>query len=178
MSTAPTTQTSSGPKTQKETKQKDKVTLIVFSGELDKVLASFIIATSAAAMGKDVTMFFTFWGLNAIKRHERKIANPSFILRMLNRLNMGGARRLALSKFHMLGMGTSMMKNIMAQHKMPTVEEFIEMAHEMGVKIVACTTTITVMGLTDEDFIPQVDLKAGAVAYLNEASSSSVNLFI
>src|SRR3972149_12079777 len=91
---------------EKNKKVKTKVNLIIFSGDLDKVLASFIIATTAASMGMEVTMFFTFWGLNAIKKNEGSLKSPGVMRKMLNRMNRGGSRRLKLSRFHMLGAGT------------------------------------------------------------------------
>lgn len=159
-------------------KVEDKVTIVVFSGDLDRVLASFIIATSAASMGMPVTMFFTFWGLNAIKKNEGSIKSPGLMRRMLNILNRGGSKRLHLSKFHMLGMGTWMMKRLMEDSRIPTIDELITLATSMGVKLIACTTTIGVMGLSKEDFRPEVDTLAGAVAYLSEAQNAKVNLFI
>jgi peroxiredoxin family protein len=159
-------------------KMKEKMTIIVFSGDMDKVMASFILATSAAAEGMDVTMFFTFWGLNVMKRNEGRIQSPGFMRKMLNWMNRGGSRRLPLSKFDMLGMGRWMMKKLMKESKMPTVDELITMAKEMGVKLVACTTTMGVMGLSKDTFIPEVDSFAGASAYLGEAKEGRVNLFI
>lgn len=159
-------------------KTKKKVTIVVFSGDLDRVLGSFIIATSAAAMGMEVTMFFTFWGLNAVKKNEGSIDSHGLRRKLLNLLNRGGAKRLALSKFHMLGAGTHMMKQLMKESKVPSVDEFVGMAHELGVKMVACTTTLGVMGLARESFRPEIDTLAGATTYLQEASEASVNLFI
>lgn len=165
-------------KQQVEKKTEKKVTLVVFSGDLDRVLGSFIIATSAAAMGMKVTMFFTFWGLNAVKRNEGSLKSLGLRRRLLNLLNRGGARRLALSKLNMFGLGTSMMKQLMRESKLPSVDEFVAMAHDLGVKMVACTTTLGVMGLGRESFRPEIDTLAGATAYLKEASEAQVNLFI
>jgi peroxiredoxin family protein len=159
-------------------KMKEKMTIIVFSGEMDKVMASFILATGAAAEGMDVTMFFTFWGLNVIKKNEGRVQSRGFMRKMLNWMNRGGSRRLPLSKFDMLGMGRWMMKKLMKESKMPTVDELIAMAKEMGVRLVACTTTMGVMGLSKDAFIPEVDSFAGASTYLGEAKEGKVNLFI
>lgn len=161
-----------------EQKQRKKVTLVVFSGELDKVLASFIVATSAAAMGMDVTMFFTFWGLNAVKKNEGLLRGPGVMRKMLNLLNRGGSKRLKLSKFHMFGLGTRMMKRLMKESGTPTVDEMITLAKKLGVKMIACTTSLGVMGLSRDDFREEVDTLAGAVAYLDEAQDAEVNLFI
>lgn len=162
--------------------EKKKATIIVFSGDLDKALASFILATSAASMGMEVTMFFTFWGLNVLKKNKGPIPSRGIMRKMLNRLNRGGTSRLHLSKFHMFGMGTWMMKRLMAEMKHPSLEEMITMAKQMGVKFIVCTTSCGVMGLdvnNPEAFRTElVDSYAGAAAYLGEATDAQVNLFI
>lgn len=156
----------------------DKVTLIMYSGELDKALAAFNIAIGAASMGMEVSIFFTFWGLNVIKKNEGPIKSRGLMRRMLNFMNRGGSERLPLSKFHMFGLGKWMMKRLMIDSRIPTLEESISLAKEMGVKFIACTTTIGMMGLTKESFIPEVDRYAGVATYLEEARESKVNLFI
>jgi len=158
--------------------ERESVTLVVFSGELDKALAAFNIAIGAASMGMEVSMFFTFWGLNIIKRNEGSIRSKGVMRRMLNFINRGGSRRLHLSKFHMLGMGTWMMKRLMKDVNFPQLEELIAMAKEMGVKFIACTTSMGIMGISKEAFIPEVDSFAGVATYLAEAREGRVNLFI
>ncbi len=158
--------------------EKEKMTLVVFSGELDRALAAFNIAVTGAAMGMEVTMFFTFWGLNIIRKEQTQSKPPGFARKMLGMLNKGGAKKSRLSKFHMMGMGTGMMKSLMKQSKMPSLPEMIIMAHELGVKFVACTTTIALQGLKEEDFIPEVKSFAGASSYLGEAREGKINLFI
>jgi len=154
------------------------VTLIVFSGELDKALAAFNLAIGAASMGMEVSMFFTFWGLNVIKRNEGSIRSKGIMRRMLNFMNRGGAKRLHLSKFHMLGMGTWMMKRLMKEGNFPQLEELMTMAKGMGVKFIACTTSMGMMGIGKEAFIPEVDSFAGVATYLAQAREGKVNLFI
>ncbi len=167
------------PESKEEKKTKEKVTMVVFSGDLDKVLASFIIATGAASMGMDVTMFFTFWGLNAIKKNEAKNTAPGVMKKMLGVLNKGGSKRLPLSKFHMGGMGTSMMKKLMKQHKMPNIDEMIDLAKQMNVKLLACTITLDILGISKDQLREDViDGYVGAVSYLSEAKDGNVNLFI
>ncbi len=156
----------------------EKLTIVVFSGDLDRALAAFMLATTGAAMGMQVTMFFTFWGLNVIKKNEGSIKSKGLMLKMLNFMNRGGSKRLKLSKFHMLGMGTWMMKRLMKQINMPSVEEFIVMAHDMGVRLVACTTSCGVMGLGPEAFRSEVENVAGAAYFLGEARESKITLFI
>jgi len=157
---------------------KESIILVVFSGELDKALAAFNIAIGAAAMGMEVSMFFTFWGLNIIKRNEGNIRSKGIMRRMLNFMNRGGSRRLHLSRFHMIGMGTWMMKRLMKDVNFPQLEELMGMAKGMGVKFIACTTSMGIMGISKEAFIPQVDSFAGVATYLAEAKESRVNLFI
>ena len=158
--------------------QKEKMTLVVFSGELDKAIAAFIIATTGASMGMDVTMFFTFWGLNILKKNEGPAGGKGFFRKMMNRMNRGGAKRLKLSKFHMFGMGTGMMKQFMKENKMPTLDEFIVMAQEMGVKMMPCSTSCGIMGISDDLFRGGTGDQAGAAFFINEARESKVTLFI
>ncbi|MCK5654397.1 MAG: DsrE/DsrF/DrsH-like family protein [Dehalococcoidia bacterium] len=158
--------------------EKERITLIVFSGELDKALAAFNLAIGATSMGMEVSMFFTFWGLNVIKRNKGSIKSKGVMRRMLNFMNRGGAKRLHLSKFHMLGMGTWMMKQLMKDDNFPQLDELMAMAKGMGVKFIACTASMGMMGISKEAFIPEVDSFAGVATYLAEAKEGNVNLFI
>jgi len=157
---------------------KEKLTLVVFSGDFDKALAAFIIATTAASMDMEVTMFFTFWGLNIVKKNEGKIKSKGILRKMLNTINRGGTKRLTLSKFNMMGAGTWMMKQLMKDIKHPTIDELITMAHDMGVKMIACTTSCGVMGLPEDSFRTEVESLAGAAYFLEEARNSKTTLFI
>jgi peroxiredoxin family protein len=158
--------------------EKEKLTMVVFSGDLDRALAAFMLATTAASMGMEVNMFFTFWGLNIIKKNEGRMKSKGLMHKMLNLMNRGGSQRLKLSRFHMLGLGTWMMKRLMKEIHMPSIDEMIGMAHEMGVKMIACTTSCGVMGLPEEAFRSEVDSLAGAAYFLNEARQSKISLFI
>ena len=158
--------------------EKEKLSIVMFSGDLDRALAGFILATTAASMGMEVSMYFTFWGLNIIKKNEGGIRSKGLMRKMLNFINRGGSRRLKLSKFNMLGLGTWMMKRLMKDANMPSVDEFITMAKDMGVKLIPCTTTCGVMGLPEDAFRSEVDSLAGAAYFLNEARKSKVALFI
>jgi peroxiredoxin family protein len=156
----------------------EKVTLVVFSGEMDKALAAFNIAIGAAAMGMEVSMFFTFWGLNVIKKNQGSIKSRGMMRKMLNSMNRGGSKRLPLSKFNMLGLGKWMMGKLMQDARFPTIDEQIAIAKEAGVKFIACTTSMGIMGLTKDDFITGVDSFAGVATYLADAREGKVNLFI
>ena len=152
-------------------------TIIVFSGDLDKVLASFIIANGAAAMGRPVTMFFTFWGLNVLRRANRIKVPKTFMEKMFGEMMPRGTGKLKLSKMNMGGMGTVMMKRIMKDKNVDSLEDLIKKAMNAGVKIVACTMSMDVMGIKAEELIDGVDL-GGVGAYLGDAEESNVNLFI
>jgi len=152
-------------------------TIIVFSGDLDKVLASFIIANGAAAMGRPVTMFFTFWGLTALRKAEKQPVRKSLVESMFGFMLPRGSKKLKLSKMNMGGMGTAMMKKIMNDKNVDSLETLIQKAMKSGVKIVACTMSMDVMGIQPEELIDGVEL-GGVGAYLGDAEESNVNLFI
>ncbi len=156
----------------------EKVTIVVLSGDMDRAMAAFIIATGAAAMGMQVTMFFTFWGLNIIRRDGTGSSAKDWLRRMFGLLNKGGADRLKLSRFHFGGLGTRMMKQVMKQNRMPDVPELLKTAQELGVQLIACTTTLGLMGISKDTLIEGVDQLAGVTTYLAEAREGSVNLFI
>lgn len=157
--------------------EKEKMTIIVFSDEMDKALAAFNLAIGGATSGMDVTMFFTFWGLNIIKKNEGGIKSKGIMRKMLNFMNRGGTKRLPLSKFHMFGMGKWMMKRLMKDINFPQVQELMNTAKEFGVKFIACTTTMGMMGISQDAFIP-VDSFAGVATYVAHARESKINLFI
>ncbi len=155
-----------------------KKTIIVFSGDLDKVLAAFVIANGAAAMGDDVTMFFTFWGLNALRKPDRiRTSGKTWLQRGFGLMMPRGPGRAGLSQLNFGGMGARMMKRVMRQQKVSSLEELIELAREQGVKMVACTMSMDVMGLRREELIDGLEY-AGVATYLGEADEAGVNLFI
>ena len=156
----------------------DKMTIVMFSGDLDKALAGFILATTGASMGMDVQIFFTFWGLNIIKKNSGKIKSKGILRKMFNTLNRGGSKRLTLSKFNMMGLGPVMIGKLMKETKTPSMDEFIVMAHDMGVKFLACSTSCGLMGLDESAFRSEVDETVGAAYFLNEARKSKISLFI
>lgn len=154
-----------------------KKTIIVFSGDLDKVMAAFIIANGAAAMGNDVSMFFTFWGLNALRKPEKVPARKGFLQAMFGAMMPRGADRLGLSKMNFGGMGAKMMKMVMRQQNVTLLPELIETAKEQGIKMIACTMSMDVMGIREEELIDGLEF-AGVATYLGEADEANVNLFI
>jgi peroxiredoxin family protein len=153
-------------------------TIIVFSGDLDKVLAAFVIANGAAAMGDDVTMFFTFWGLNVLRKPTGPKANgKSFLQSMFGRMMPRGPDKLGLSKMNFGGMGAKMMKLVMRQQNVTSLDELIETAREQGIKMMACTMSMDVMGLKPEELIDGLEY-VGVASYLGEADEANVNLFV
>lgn len=156
---------------------KNKKTIIVFSGDLDKAMAAFIIANGAAAMGNEVTMFFTFWGLNILRKPEKISTRKSFLESLFGWMMPRGAGRLGLSKMNYGGMGAFMMKAIMKQKNVNTMQELIETAQSLGVKMIACTMSMDVMGLKEKEMIEGLEY-AGVATYLGEADEANVNLFI
>lgn len=152
-------------------------TIIVFSGDLDKVLASFIIANGAAAMGRPVTMFFTFWGLTALRKSEKQPVKKTRMESMFGSMLPRGIEKLKLSRMDMGGMGTAMMKKIMNDKNVDSLEDMMKKAMKAGVKIIACAMSMDVMGIKPEELIDGVEI-GGVGTYLGDAEESNVNLFI
>lgn len=156
---------------------KDNKTIVVFSGDFDKAMASFIIANGAASMGKKVTMFFTFWGLSILRKPEAVPVEKSLVDKMFGWMLPRGAAELKLSKMNMLGLGTQMMRQVMKDKNIASLEELIAAAQKAGIEIVACQMTMDVMGLRKEELIDGVKI-GGVGYYLGEAEDANVNLFI
>ena len=155
-----------------------KKTIIVFSGDFDKVMAAFIIANGAAAMDDEVTMFFTFWGLNALRKDAHVATSGKTPLqKMFGAMMPRGPKKLGLSKMNFAGAGPKMMQRVMKQQNVMTLPELIETAREQGIKLIACTMSMDVMGLRKEELIDGLEY-AGVASYLGEADESNVNLFI
>ena len=157
--------------------QNDGKTIIVFSGDLDKAIASFIIANGAASMGKKVTMFFTFWGLNILRRSEIVDVKKSFVEKMFGKMMPRGSQKLSLSKMNMLGMGAGMIRKVMKDKNIDSLETLIQSAIQNGIELVACQMSMDVMGIHQEELIDGVKI-GGVGYYLGAADQSNVNLFI
>lgn len=155
----------------------DNKTLIVFSDDLDKALASFVIANGAAATGKKVTMFFTFWGLNVIKKQNAPKVHKDIFGRMFGMMLPKSSLKLKLSKMNMGGIGSKMMRYIMKDKKIDSLESLITQAAESGVEMIACTMSMDVMGVKKEELFDNVTL-GGVATYLERAEDANVNLFI
>jgi peroxiredoxin family protein/TusA-related sulfurtransferase/rhodanese-related sulfurtransferase len=152
-------------------------TMVVFSGDLDKALAAFIIANGAAAMGQKVTLFFTFWGLNILRRKQSVSVKKNLVERMFGWMMPRGADALKLSKLNMGGMGTAMMKAVMNSKHIDPLPALIRSAQENGVKLIACQMTMDMMGIHHEELIDGVEL-GGVATYINETDKASATLFI
>lgn len=161
----------------KKSEVKEGKTLVVFSGDLDKVLASFIIANGAAAMNRPVTMFFTFWGLNALRKSEHVKVKKPLIDKLFGLMMPRGSQKLKLSKMNMAGMGTAMLKKVMNDKNVDSLETLMKTAMANGVRLVACTMSMDIMGITKDELIDGVEF-GGVASYLGDAEEGNVNLFI
>ena len=157
----------------------DKLSMVVFSGDLDKVLASFIIATGAAAMGMEVVMFFTFWATPVLRDKNKKAGDKDFMGKMFGTMLPKGTDGVKLSKMNMGGMGTSMMRSLMKKKNVASLDQLMEVAAEMGVKIFVCEMSMDLMGFKHEEMVDYPGLTyCGVATFLDEAASSRVQLFI
>ena len=158
-------------------KPSNNKTLIVFSDDLDKALASFVIANGAASTGRKVTMFFTFWGLNVIKKERPGAVKKDAMGKMFGMMLPSGSRELSLSKMNMMGIGSRMMRKIMRDKRIDSLESLIEQAKANGVEFIACQMSMDVMGITREELIDGVNV-GGVATYLERAEEANVNLFV
>lgn len=159
-----------------ENKKKEK-TMIIFDGDLDKALAAFIIANGSVAMGNKVNMFFTFWGLNILRKSEKVKVKKDIISKMFGFMMPRGSKKLGLSKMNFLGAGSKMMKYVMKEKGISSLEELINDAINSGVKLVACQMSMDVMGITKEELIDGIEI-GGVATMLNDNDNSNMNLFI
>lgn len=159
-----------------QTLPEDKVALVVFSGDLDRVLASFVIATGAAAMGQEVSMFFTFWGLSVLKS-ESSLKGKNLFEKMMSVMTPGSTEDLPVSKMNYFGVGAKMLRKMMTDKNVSSLEEMIDMARDLGVKMLACEMSRDVMGIQDDELVSGFE-SAGVASFLAESLRSRTNLFI
>ncbi|MBM7602751.1 peroxiredoxin family protein [Metabacillus crassostreae] len=157
--------------------EKKKTTIVLFSGDYDKAMAAYIIANGAAAYDHEVTIFHTFWGLNALRKDENIQVKKSFMEKMFGKMMPRGAENMGLSKMNFAGFGPKMIKDVMKKHNAMPLSNLIEMAQEQDVKLVACTMTMDLLGLQQEELLNNIEY-AGVAAYLADAEDGNVNLFI
>ena len=157
----------------------NKLSMIVFSGDLDKALAAFIIGTGAIAMGMEVVMFFTFWGTPMLRDKGKKAGEKDIMGKMFGTMLPKGTDAVKLSKMNMGGMGTVMMKSLMKKKNVASLDEMIAMAGEFGIKIYICEMSMDLMGFKREEMIDYPDLTyCGVAKFLEEAMNSKIQLFL
>jgi peroxiredoxin family protein len=159
-----------------ESQPDDKVAIIVFSGDLDKVLAAFVIATGAAALGQEVSMFFTFWGLSVLKK-KSVLADKNIFEKAMAIMSPGSSEELPVSQMNYFGIGAKMLRKMMKDKNVSSLEEMMAMAKEMDVKLLACEMSRDVMGVSDEELMDGLE-PAGVASFLGESLRSRTNLFI
>ena len=166
-------------KTLSDNQPENKISMIVFSGDLDKTLAAFIIGTGAVAMGLEVVMFFTFWGTPLLRDKMKKVGGKDLMGTMFGTMLPKGTGEVKLSKMNMGGMGTTMMKSLMKKKNVASLEQMMELAGELGVKIFVCEMSMDLMGFKREEMINYPDLTfCGVAKFLEEAKKSKIQLFI
>ena len=152
-------------------------TMVIFSNDMDKMLAAFIISNGAAAMGSEVTLFFTFWGLNILRKDSKVKVPKGMVEKMFGIMMPRGPKKTVLSKMHMMGMGTAMMQWVMRKKNVYSLSFLIEQAQKAGIRFVACTMSMDIMGIKKEELIDGIEF-GGVSYYLEKADSASYNLFI
>jgi peroxiredoxin family protein len=154
----------------------DRLAMVVFSGNMDRAIAAFIIATGAAAMDMEVSMFFTFWGLSVIKK-QKKYVDKNVLQKAFTAMLPAGTTRLGLSQKNFMGVGARLMRKMMRDHNVTSLEEMVKLAQEFGVRMVACDMTRELMGITDAEMMDGVE-KGGVATFLGDAARAKVSLFI
>lgn len=157
--------------------EKKQTTIVLFSGDYDKVMAAYIIANGAKAYDHEVTIFHTFWGLNALRRETHVATKKTFLEKMFGRKMPRGAKNLALSQMNYFGLGKKMIESVMKKHNALPLEKLVEMAQMQNVKLVACTMTMDLLGLQKEELLDDVTY-AGVGTYIADAEKGNINLFI
>jgi peroxiredoxin family protein len=155
----------------------NRATLVVFSGDLDKVLAGFVIATGAAAAGLEVSMFFTFWGLSALKKPGAQAGPKNIKEKMFGMMTPSRSLAMGTSKMNFFGAGSLMLRSMMKDKQIATLEELIDLAREMGVKMIACTMSMDAMGVGKQELFDGIEY-GGVAYYMADAANSRVTLFI
>lgn len=154
----------------------DRATIIVFSGDMDKLMSAFIVASGCVAMGFEVSMYFTFWGLAAVRK-SKVYSGKSIVEKMLAFMLPGGPSDVPSSNMNMLGMGPMMFKHVMKQHNVETLPDLIGVTRELGVRMVACQMSMGVMGIKPEELIDGLEY-GGVATYLGDATDSKITLYI
>ena len=154
----------------------ERVTVVVFSGDFDRLMAAFIIATGATAMGMEVSMYFTFWGLTALKK-QTTFTGKTLPEKMVSMMMPTGPGSVGTSRLHMMGMGPAFFKLLMKQNNVATLPDLIVLAKELEVKMIACQMSMGVMGIKVEELVDDIEY-GGVATYLGDASDSKITLFV
>ncbi|GEN44690.1 DsrE/DsrF/DrsH-like family protein [Alkalibacillus haloalkaliphilus] len=157
--------------------EQKKTNIILFSGDYDRAMAAYIIANGAAAYDHKVTIFHTFWGLNALRKDEKLRPSKTFMEKMFGKMMPKGAENLPLSKMQYAGMGPKMIKNVMKKHNAMPLDDLISMAQEQEITLLACTMTMDLLGLKEEELLDDIEY-GGVAAYIAEGEDGAINLFI
>ncbi len=156
------------------TSEKKKISIVCFSGDYDKVIAAYTIATGAAATNREVTMFFTFWGLNVLKKRQGRAWLGKDALSSLFNFLMGGRRNLPLSRLNFAGLSPCLMQGMMKKNHVATLPELIEAARELGVRIYACEMAMHILGVAREDLVDEVADVVGVATFLNASEDAHI----
>jgi peroxiredoxin family protein len=155
----------------------NKLVIVAWSGDLDKIWPTFILATTGAAMGMDTMIFFTFWGLFPLVRNDVRITGDNWMQKMMSMMNRGGTEHLGLSKMNFAGMGPAMMKKLAEEHHVASPDELLAVARDLRVRLTPCQMTMDLLGLSKDDLIEGLEEPVGATTMLCEAQEA-VTLFI
>lgn len=161
-----------------DTEGKELMTIIAFSGDLDKLWPTMILSSTAAANGMDVAVFYTFWGLFPLVRDDVRITGHDAMTKMLAGMHPPGMKRAGLSRLNMGGMGRRMMRKVARTSSLPPPEELFAVCQEMGVEMWPCRMTMDLLGITPEQMVPGLSEPAGAATALERMSKSRISLFI
>jgi peroxiredoxin family protein len=155
-----------------------RMAIICWSNDLDRVWPVMILATTGAASGLEVDVFFTFWGLRVLQKNDKRVTGQNWMQKGESLFDHGGSEHLKLSKVHFAGMGTSMIKLLAKQHKVASITELMEMAIDMGVRLHPCQMTMDLYGLSTSDFIDGLQPTLGAASFIDMAARADIQLFI
>ncbi|MFC1713643.1 DsrE/DsrF/DrsH-like family protein [Candidatus Poribacteria bacterium] len=154
--------------------EKEKISIVCFSGDFDKAIAAFTIATGGAATNREVTMFFTFWGLNILKKKQRHSWVGKGVLARLFNFLMGGRKNLPLSRLNFCGISPKLMTGMMKKRNVATLPELISAANELGVRIVPCEMSMHILGIKKEDLVDEAEEVAGVPTFLDDSKDAKI----
>jgi peroxiredoxin family protein len=161
----------------RERTPEDRAAVVVFSGDLDRALAAFVIATGAAASGLTTSIFFTFWGLSILKKKEGAAVDRDLMQKMFAMMTPSSSHSLGVSRMNYFGVGAKMLRSMMKKQGVQSLEEMMEMARDLGVRTIGCTMSMDVMGIRREELFDDIEL-GGVAAFMGEAARARVSLFI